>query len=65
MVSVTDCSIQQGIIRFLSLIVDFNKELQGFRENMKRIWIPKEAKSDFGAPRPKSAPRGSKSITFQ
>ena len=64
-VSVTDCSIQQGIIRFLWRIVDFTKELQGFRENVKRTWIPKEAKSDFGAPRPKSAPRGSKSITFQ
>ena len=63
-VSVTDCSIQQGIIRFLWLIVDFTKELQGFRENMERTWIPKEGKSDFGAPRPKNAPRGSKTITF-
>jgi len=32
---------------------------------MKRTWIPKEAKSESGAPRPKSAPRGSESITFQ
>ena len=31
---------------------------------MERTWIPQEAKSDSGAPRPKSAPRGSKSITF-
>ena len=31
---------------------------------MERTCIPKEAKSDSGAVRPKSAPRGSKSITF-
>ena len=31
---------------------------------MERTWIPQEAKSDSGAPRPKSGPRGSKSTTF-
>ena len=35
-----------------------------FFENMERTSMPKEANSDSGAPRPKSAPRGSKSITF-
>ena len=45
-------------------MVDFTRDLQGFRKNMKKTWISKEAKSDFGAPRPKSAPRGSKSMTF-
>ena len=42
-VSVTDCSIQQGIIRFLWLIVDFTKELQGFPWEYEENLDPKRS----------------------
>ena len=42
-VSVTDCSIQQGIITFLWLIVDFTKELQGFPWEYEENLDPKRS----------------------
>ena len=42
-VSVTDCSIQLGIILFLKHIVDFTKELQGFRWEYEENLDPKRS----------------------
>ena len=65
-----ECSSHQGIIRVLWIIVDFSQEFQRFFVRLPfKLYFrlrpaTKSIKTASGAPRPKSAPRGSKSTTF-
>ena len=70
-----ECLSHQGIIRVSWIYVHLSKELQWFfNDSLPNAWFflismntprnMKSIKTASGAPRPKSAPRGSKSATF-